>query len=213
MPLHLVRKNWSVSSSACIISGYFNKSVFLVLTLTEEYKMFWLGRRAPNISFRFLEHATSVYGMFNRDSGKGTPWDVYISNIFITSWWWWWFWLIWGPYHHLNIVITHMTWYCPSRVHCCLVIMEYTLPLVIRIEGWGPRQKVSGQSPITSTARLHFPRCDFTVKTRGVVRASTIGVLVRQLRQGYRILCKKTSGHCKFMQYCHYFHSDTVCLT
>ena len=33
--------------------------------------MFWLGRRAPNTSFRFLEHATSVYGMFNGDSGKG----------------------------------------------------------------------------------------------------------------------------------------------
>ena len=167
MQLHLVRKNWSVSSSACIISDYSNKSVFLVLTLTVEYKMFWLGRRAPNISFRFLEHATSVYGMFNRDSGKGTPWYVYISSIFITSWWWWWFWWIWGPYHHLNIVITHMTWYCLSRVHCCLVIMEYTLPLVIRIEGWGPRQKVSGQSPITSTARLHFPRCDFTCQNKG----------------------------------------------
>ena len=66
-------ENWSVSSSACIISGYFNKSVFLVLTLTEEYKVFWLGRRAPNISFGFLEPATSVCGMFNRDSGKGTP--------------------------------------------------------------------------------------------------------------------------------------------
>ena len=33
--------------------------------------MFWLGRRAPNISFRFLEHATSLYGMFNGDSGEG----------------------------------------------------------------------------------------------------------------------------------------------
>ena len=28
-------------------------------------------RRAPNISIRFLEHATSMYGMFNGDSGKG----------------------------------------------------------------------------------------------------------------------------------------------
>ena len=62
-----------MSSSACIISDYSNKSVFLVLTLTVEYKMFWLGRRAPNISFRFLEHATSVYGMFNGDSDKGRP--------------------------------------------------------------------------------------------------------------------------------------------
>ena len=108
MQLHLVRKNWSVSSSACIISDYSNKSVFLVLTLTVEYKMFWLGRRAPNISFRFLEHATSVYGMFNRDSGKGTPWYVYISNIFITSWWWWWFRWIWGYYHHISIVMAQV---------------------------------------------------------------------------------------------------------
>ena len=118
---------------------------------------------------------------------------------------------------HLIIILA--SWWlrcdlsCLSQVQCCWTILEYTLHLVIRIEWWGPRRKVSGLSPVTSTTRLHFPRCDFTVKTRGVVRASTIGVLVRQLRQGYRILCKKTSGHCKFMQYCHYFHSDTVCLT
>ena len=30
-------------------------------------------RRAPNISIRFLEHATSMYGMFNGDSEKGRP--------------------------------------------------------------------------------------------------------------------------------------------
>ena len=60
-------------SSAGVVSGYFNKSVFLVVTLTEEYKVFWLGRRAPNSSFGFLEPATSVCGIFNRDSGKGTP--------------------------------------------------------------------------------------------------------------------------------------------
>ena len=35
--------------------------------------MFWLDRRAPNISIRFLEHATSMYGMFNGDSEKGRP--------------------------------------------------------------------------------------------------------------------------------------------
>ena len=30
-------------------------------------------RRAPNISIRFLKHATSMYGMVNGDSGKGRP--------------------------------------------------------------------------------------------------------------------------------------------
>ena len=144
--------------------------------------------------------------------GKGRLDIAYIRSISITSWWWWWFWWFWGHYHHISIVMTQMWLDTVSQVQCCWTILEYTLHLVIRIEWWGPRQKVSGLSPITSTARLHFPRCDFTVKTRGVVRASTIGVLVRQLRQGYRILCKKTSGHCKYMQNCNYFHSDTVCL-
>ena len=58
--------------SACIISDYSNKSVDL----------FWFPlwstrclarRRAPNISIRFLKHATSMYGMVNGDSGKGRP--------------------------------------------------------------------------------------------------------------------------------------------
>ena len=33
--------------------------------------MFWLADEHQIFSFRFLEHATSLYGMFNGDSGKG----------------------------------------------------------------------------------------------------------------------------------------------
>ena len=171
MQLHLVRKNWSVSSSACIISDYSNKSVFLVLTLTVEYKMFWLGRRAPNISFRFLEHATSMYGMFNGDSGKGTPLPGYMSSIFITSCWWWWFCWIWGSYHHHNTLITHMrldTICSKSRVGWLLWSIRslYWLGLKDEVHGRKSQDSLQLLQQLGST----FLVVTSLVKTRGVSR-------------------------------------------
>ena len=98
------------------------------------------------------------------------------------------------------------SWHWLSQVQCFWTWFEYTLHLVIRIEWWGPRRKVSGPSPVTFNNPAPFSLLWLHCQTRGVVRASTIGVLVRQ---GYMILCKKISGHCKFMQYYRYFHSDT----
>ena len=153
--------------SACIISDYSNKSVDLFWFPLWSTRCF--GSPTSTKYFNSILRTCDQY-VWNVQwrQRKGTPCSCYISSIFITSCWWWWFWLIWGSYHHLNTLITHMrldTVCLESSVG--LVIMEYPLPLLIRIEGWGPCQKVSGQSPITSTARLHFPRCDFTCQNKG----------------------------------------------
>ena len=93
--------------SACIISDYSNRSVDLFWFPLWSTRCF--GSPTSTKYFNSILKTCDQY-VWNVQWGqwKGTPCYCYISSIFITSCWWWWFWLIWGSYHHLNTLITHM---------------------------------------------------------------------------------------------------------
>ena len=128
--------------------------------------------------------------------GDGGDSDEYEDLIIILASWW----LRWGlilsvqspvlfGYHGVYAPSSDWDWRMRSKAESLCTVSNY----------------FNSSAPLSSLW-LHLSK-------QGESRGSTIGVLVRQLRQGYGILCKKTSGHCKFMQYYHYFHSDTVCHT
>ena len=166
MPLHLARKNWSVSS-VLAYSDYSNKSVDLFWFPLWSTRCF--GSPTSTKYFNSILRTCNQY-VWNVQwrQWKGTPCYCYISSIFITSCWWWWFWLIWGSYHHLNTLITHM-----RLDTVCLESSVGWLSWSIRSLYWlGLKDEVHarrslGSLQLLSTARLHFPRCDFTCQNKG----------------------------------------------
>ena len=153
--------------SACIISDYSNKSVDLFWFPLWSTRCF--GSPTSTKYFNSILRTCNQY-VWNVQwrQWKGTPCYCYISSIFITSCWWWWFWLIWGSYHHLNTLITHM-----RLDTVCSESSVGWLSWSIRSLYWlGLKDEVHarrslGSLQLLSTARLHFPRCDFTCQNKG----------------------------------------------
>ena len=167
MPLHLARKKLVCELSACIVSDYSNKSVDLFWFPLWSTRCF--GSPTSTKYFNSILRTCNQY-VWNVQwrQWKGTPCYCYISSIFITSCWWWWFWLIWGSYHHLNTLITH------KRLDTvCSESSIGWLSWSIRSLYWlGLKDEVHarrflGSLQLLSTARLHFPRCDFTCQNKG----------------------------------------------
>ena len=168
---------------------------------TVEYKMF--GSPTSTKYFNSILKTCDQY-VWNVQwrQWKGTPCSCYISSIFITSCWWWWFWLIWGSYHHLNTLITHM-----RLDTVCSESSIGWLSWSIRSLYWlGLKDEVHarrslGSLQLLSTARLHFPRCDFTCQNKGSLEVVQLVYWWDNWDKDIRSFCKKkTSGHCKYMQ-------------
>ena len=153
--------------SACIISDYSNRSVDLFWFPLWSTRCF--GSPTSTKYFNSILRTCNQY-VWNVQwrQWKGTPCYCYISSIFIASCWWWWFWLIWGSYHHLNTLTTHM-----RLDTVCSESSVGWLSWSIRSLYWlGLKDEVHarrslGSLQLLSTARLHFPRCDFTCQNKG----------------------------------------------